>query len=102
MSLNYFAYIYMSPGFSPENNTVVSENNHAKFKAVGINMGEQVLAIDVAKKLVSEGVQMIEVCGGFGPNWIAKISEAIHHAVPIGGVYYGPEARKPLLEILSK
>lgn len=27
---------------------------------------------------------------------------AYYHAVPIGGVYYGPEARKPLLEILSK
>jgi hypothetical protein len=57
--------------------------------------------IEVAKELVAEGVQMIELCGGFGPIWIAKVSEAIQGAVPIGGVFYGPEARKPILKILS-
>jgi hypothetical protein len=58
--------------------------------------------VDVAKQLVEEGVQLIELCGGFGPQWIAKVSESIQGKVPIGGVFYGPEARKPMLDILSK
>ncbi len=44
---------------------------------------------------------MIELCGGFGPLWIAKVSEAINHAIPVGSVFYGPEARQPILDIIN-
>ena len=57
--------------------------------------------IEVAKKLVSEGVQTIEICGGFGPYWVTKISEAIENKVPVGTVMYGPEFRKPLLDVMT-
>jgi hypothetical protein len=46
----------------------------------------------VARTLVSEGVQLIELCGGFGPLWTAKVIEAIGPAVPVGAVGYGPES----------
>lgn len=101
MALKYWAYIFLSPGFDPEQHTVLMESPHCRFKAIGINMSEKEKVIEIAKKLVGEGVQMIELCGGFGPIWIAKITEAIHGAIPIGSVAYGPEARKPLLEILA-
>jgi len=42
--------------------------------------------------LVADGVQLIELCGGFGPIWTAKLIEAIDDAVPVGSVAYGPEA----------
>jgi len=51
--------------------------------------------------LVAEGVQIIELCGGFGSVWITKICEAINNAVPVGDVFYGPEFRKPLVDILE-
>lgn len=102
MALKYYAFIYLSPGFSPEKNTVSTETENCRFKAVGLDFSEKARVVDVAKQLVSEGVQLIELCGGFGPTWIVKINEAINHAVPVGGVYYGPEARRPLLELLEK
>ena len=40
---------------------------------------------------MSEGVQLIELCGGFGPAWTGRIQEAISHRVPVGSVAYGPE-----------
>jgi hypothetical protein len=100
MALHYWAYIFLSPGFNPEQHTTELSSATCRFKTVGIDMTEKEKVIDVAKQLVAEGVQMIELCGGFGPLWIAKVTEAINGAVPVGSVAYGPEARKPLLDIL--
>ncbi len=101
MALHYWAYIFLSPGFDPQKHTTELQSEQCRFKAIGIDIHKKEEVITVAKKLVEEGVQMIELCGGFGPLWVAKISEAIKGAIPIGTVVYGPEARKPLLDILS-
>lgn len=58
--------------------------------AVGVSEASE--GIDVAKSMVIEGVQLIELCGGFGPIWTAKVIDAINSAVPVGSVGYGPEA----------
>lgn len=102
MSLNYWAYIFLSPGFDENSHTTEMSSTSCRVKLVGIDMNEKEKVVDIAKKLVADGVQMIELCGGFGPLWIAKITEAIKGAVPVGSVAYGPEARQPLLDILKK
>lgn len=102
MALKYWAYIFLSPGFHPDTHTVIMESLHCRFKTVGIDMNNKQQAIAVAKQLSAEGVQLIELCGGFGPIWIAKLSEAIDGKIPIGSVAYGPETRQPLLDILTK
>lgn len=77
------------------------ESPMCKMKAIGVDMAHPEQAIDVAKKLVAEGAQAIELCGGFGPVWVAKISAAIDNAIPVGTVVYGPEHRKALLDIMT-
>lgn len=57
---------------------------------VGVDRPDQ--APDAARRLVADGVQLIELCGGFGPVWAARVIEAIAGAVPVGAVGYGPEA----------
>ena len=37
--------------------------------------------IEAARRLVGEGVQLIELCGGFGPVWAWRTIEAIDGAV---------------------
>jgi len=101
MALHNWAYIYLSPGFSPEKNTITTRNQHCKFTAIGIDFNDKDHVIPIAKQLVKDGVQMIELCGGFGPIWIAKVSEAVDNAVPVGSVAYGPEARQPMLDLLA-
>ncbi|GCE49980.1 hypothetical protein EI42_01719 [Thermosporothrix hazakensis] len=101
MALRKWAYIYLSPGFSPEKNTVSTKNDICEFIAVGLDFQQKERVIEVARELYQNGVQMIELCGGFGPVWIAKVSEALNSAIPVGSVAYGPEARRPMLELLE-
>ena len=42
----------------------------------------------VAKNLAQEGYQMIELCGGFCPEWIHAVSIALDNKIPVGGVFY--------------
>ena len=101
MSLTYWAFIYLSPGFDPKKNTFESTSNTCRFKAIGIDVFKKDTVIDIAKKLVKDGVQTIELCGGFGPSWIHKINEAINYKIPVGGVMYGPESRKQLVDLMQ-
>lgn len=101
MKFNHFVYIFLGPGLSPKRDHATIKTDKLTFSAIGVDMQHKEEVIDVASKAVRDGAQMIELCGGFGPVWIAKVSEAIQNKVPVGSVAYGPEARKPLVDLLS-
>jgi hypothetical protein len=101
MKFNHFVYIFLGPGLDPKQHRSVIKTENLTFSAIGIDFKHKDQVIDVAKEAVANGAQMIELCGGFGPIWIAKVSEAIKESVPVGSVAYGPEARRPLLDLLS-
>jgi hypothetical protein len=99
MALKYWAYIYLSPEFDEQENVSESHSAVCRFKSVGIDFKNKERVVEIAKGLVAEGAQLIELCGGFGPLWVARVTESIGGAVPVGTVMYGPESRKPLLGI---
>lgn len=101
MKFNSFIYIFLGPNLNPEKDRAVIKNDQLTFTTVGVDFQHKEKAIEIAKQAIADGAQMIELCGGFGPLWIAKISEAIEHKVPVGSVAYGPEARRPLVDLLS-
>lgn len=101
MTLKYWAFMYLMPGCSPDTHTIESNSNGCKLKIIGLDVFCKELSIKIACQLVSKGVQTIELCGGFGPTWITKISEAINYKIPVGGVMYGPEFRKPLFDLMQ-
>lgn len=101
MKFNNYAYIFLGPKLDPKQHRSVIKTEHLTYTTVGVDFGHKEQVIEVVKELISNGAQMIELCGGFGPLWIAKVSEAIDGSVPVGGVFYGPEARKPLVDLLS-
>ena len=45
-----------------------------------------------ARKLLDDGVQLIELCGAFGGAGLAAVVEAVEGRCPVGGVFYGGEA----------
>jgi len=85
MALERFGFIVTGDNFSQLQGT-----STFSMKVVGVKSPEQ--GIEVAKQMVAEGIQLIELCGGFSPVWAGKIIEAINYAVPVGVVAYGPES----------
>ena len=101
MKFNNFAYIFLGPELDPKKDRSVIKNDKLTFTTIGIDFKNKEKVIEIAKEVIANGAQMIELCGGFGPLWIAKIIEATGGQVPVGGVAYGPEARQSLVDLLS-
>ena len=99
MTLKSWAYIFISPNFKQDRTEISSST--CKVQIIGLDINNKEAVIPLAKELVAQGAQLIELCGGFGPLWIARIIEATEGKIPVGGVMYGPEARKPMLDLLS-
>ncbi len=90
MALTNFGFIVQGDGLDPETDVQVMETSSFRMTTIGVAHVEQ--GSDAARRLVADGAQLIELCGGFGPIWTAKVIEAIDDAVPVGAVAYGPEA----------
>lgn len=85
MALSRFGFIVTGDNFVQHQGT-----DRFAMKVVGVSHPSE--GVEAAKTMVEEGVQLIELCGGFSPAWAGRIIEAIDHAVPVGVVAYGPES----------
>lgn len=90
MALDHFGFLFTGRGLDPARDRSVIERD--SFRAVMVGMAEPAQGPAAAAALVEEGVQLIEVCGGFGPVWTAEILTAVQGRVPVGSVGYGPES----------
>lgn len=90
MALERFGFIVTGDGMDPAVHR--AEISSDRFTSVMVGVTEPAQALPVAREMVEDGVQLIELCGGFGPAWTAAVEEAIAGAVPVGSVGYGPEA----------
>jgi hypothetical protein len=89
-------------GFIVTGDEFVQYQGTEKFsmKVVGVSHPRDGVA--AAKEMVVEGIQLIELCGGFSPVWAGKVIEAIDYAVPVGVVAYGPESIDGMHRLFSK
>ena len=90
MALTRFGFIVAGTGLDATRNRMVMKAGNFEMIAIGVGRASDGPA--AAKALVEDGVQLIELCGAFGPIWTAKVIEAIDAKVPVGYVGYGPEA----------
>jgi len=56
----------------------------------------------VARQLVADGVQLIELCGGFAGAGLASVVSAVNNRVPVGAVFFGVEASAGLNRIFPE
>ena len=89
MPLTDFAYIVFGPDYTSDS-TAVIQTESLKTRIVGVDSLEK--AEEAALELVSDGVQLIELCGWFGPKGAARIIEAVGDSIPIGFVGHGPDS----------
>ena len=90
MALRKFGFIVTGSGLDPVEHKMRMASGSFEMIAVGVSEASQ--GAEVAVAMVAEGVQLIELCGGFGPVGTARVLDAIGGAVPVGSVGYGPES----------
>jgi hypothetical protein len=59
-------------------------------------------APSVARELVADGVELIELCGGFSGAGLGAVVAAVGGRVPVGAVFYGIEASDGLSRIFPR
>ena len=101
MALTKWGFIYtLGDEGDPDEHTDVIGSEACRLVTVGIERVDQ--APEAAKKLLEQGVELIELCGAFGPVWTGRVIEAIDGAVPVGGVFYGAEATDGMHELFRE
>jgi len=80
------AFIFLAPQADPTKHQADIETPEVTLLIRGVQDYEE--AVKVAKQLVTEGVQALELCGGFGHIGTAKIVEAVEHKIPVGTVRF--------------
>ena len=58
-------------------------------------------APEAAQRLIAEGVELIELCGGFGGAGLAAVVAAVGGRVPVGAVFYGVDASAGLQRLFG-
>jgi|SRR5215471_6938189 len=53
----------------------------------------------VARQLIADGVELIELCGGFGGAGLGLVTSAVKNRVPVGAVFFGVDASAGLNRI---
>lgn len=82
------AFIYVQPGSDPGIDRTVRETEHSR--SIFVAVPDAASAPAVAAALVAEdGVRLLELYGGFGPDEGAAVIEAIEARVPVGIPSYG-------------
>ncbi len=90
MGLSKFGFIVTGSGLDPDTNRMSMKSDSFEMIAVGVENASE--GVSVAQDMVANGIELIELCGGFGPIWTSKIIEAINGKIPVGSVGYGPES----------
>ncbi|USD33781.1 MULTISPECIES: DUF6506 family protein [Vibrio] len=66
---------------------------------VGVSSDDE--AIVVAKAMIESGIQVIELCGGFGADSASYIIESLDTNVPIGYVTFSDQETNKLEQLLK-
>jgi len=67
---------------------------------IGVRKVEDAPAI--ARELLDEGVELIELCGGFGGSGLGSVIAAIEGRIPVGAVFYSVDASAGLQRLFGQ
>jgi len=89
-----FIYTLNSADDSPRTDTI------GTLICVGIRAVSD--APEAARKLLAEGVELIELCGAFGGAGLGAVIAAVENRVPVGAVFYGCDASAGLQRLFGE
>jgi len=87
MEKRKLTFMYVTKNGDPEKHSVIVPSpEHLEMHIVAVKDIKQ--AEEVAKKLVTEGTKIIELCGGFCHQGVARIAKAVQGKAKIGVVRF--------------
>ena len=87
MSKLQVAFLYLVPDADPkEHRITLSQSAMLNLTVIAVKDYHQ--AVQVCQELVEQGVQAIELCGGFGHIGLAKVAEAVGENAAVGAVRF--------------
>jgi predicted polyphosphate/ATP-dependent NAD kinase len=89
-----FIYTLDGPATGPRIDTI------GELVCVGVSSISEAPAL--ARQLVNDGVELIELCGGFGGAGLAAVVSAVQGRAPVGAVFFGVDASAALNRMLQK
>ncbi|MCV6546581.1 MAG: DUF6506 family protein [Cohaesibacter sp.] len=98
MKLSQYAFIMIGEGYSPAQITTLTSDH---FSTTLICVANIDMACDEARKLVAEGVQLIELCGAFKDQMIDAIIETVDGKIPVGNMGMRDDERAKLMTFLQ-
>ena len=98
MPLTDFAFIVFGSDYSSKS-TAIIQSDSLRTRIVGVDSIER--AELAAEELVKDGVQLIELCGWFGPKGAARIIETVGDKVPVGFVGHGPDSIESMYKLFG-
>ncbi|EOD79925.1 hypothetical protein D515_01058 [Grimontia indica] len=94
--ISHYGFIIKAPDYQQHEHQSVIESPLFRTEILGVSTDEE--AIDAATRLIANGAQVIELCGGFGAESAEKIIAALGSDVPIGFVNFSEQELKKLGE----
>jgi hypothetical protein len=91
-------YMFCDPTADPDKHKTLIETEAGMVYVVGVSSIDK--GAEIAKKMVNNGIALIELCGAFGYEGAKKVSDAVGDEVPVGmmvhQVWNGPKISKLL------
>ena len=84
--INKYGFIVKAANYDYKKDRTVLETELFQTQVVGVSTDDE--AVIVAKCLIQDGVQVIELCGGFGKESAYKVISEVNSNVPIGFVTF--------------
>jgi len=98
--INQYGFIVKADSYDFNSDKTTLNTSGFSTQVVGVSCDED--AIIVAQKMIESGVQVIELCGGFGLESANYISDSLDSDVPIGYVTFTAVENRKLNQTLSK
>ena len=80
------AFIFVAPEVDYKTHRTVVDTPVVQLTVAGVKNYSE--AVEVAKELVNQGVEAIELCAGFGNEGIALVSKAVNGKASVGAVKF--------------
>jgi len=80
------AFMFIAPETDHQKHHAVIATPVAELTIIGVKNYQE--AEMVAKTLVERGIEVIELCAGFGNNGVAAVNRAVNGQIPVGVVRF--------------